>query len=323
MILITGATGFLGSELYRQLFLSDKNSIRCTKRAASVTPEILLPFAKQINWVEADLLEIDALNEALQDVTIVYHCAALVSFDPALKKNLIKTNVEGTANLVNLCIEKGIRLLHVSSIAAIGEGKSGELINENHHLEKTPKENAYAISKYESEMEVWRGIAEGLNAVIVNPSLIIGKNAGKEGTGQIFETVRKGLKFYTSGSCGLVDVEDVAKIMILLMESKISNERFIINAENWLYKDLFEETATCFNLKPPAQEAKPWMLEIAWRASALGTLFTGKKIGVDKISAQAASRIQDYDNSKVKEALSFEFKLVKKSIQEICEAIKV
>ena len=322
MILVTGATGFLGSELCRQLFLSGKNSIRCTKRSTSIVPEILLPFSKQLIWVEADLLEIDALNEALEGVTEVYHCAALVSFDPSLKKKLIKNNVEGTANLVNLCVEKNIRLLHVSSIAAVGEGKPGELINENHHLEETPKENAYAISKYESEMEVWRGMAEGLDAVIVNPSLIIGKNAGKQGTGQIFETVRKGLNFYTSGSCGLVDVEDVAKTMILLMESKISSERFIINAENWNYKKLFEDAAHCFGVKPPAREAKPWMLELAWRASALGTLFTGKKMGVDKISAQSASRIQDYDNRKLKEAIGFEFKPVKQTIEEICEALK-
>jgi len=322
MILVTGATGFLGSKLCRQLFLSGKNSIRCTKRSTSIVPEILLPFSKQLIWVEADLLEIDALNEALEGVTEVYHCAALVSFDPSLKKKLIKNNVEGTANLVNLCVEKNIRLLHVSSIAAVGEGKPGELINENHHLEETPKENAYAISKYESEMEVWRGMAEGLDAVIVNPSLIIGKNAGKQGTGQIFETVRKGLNFYTSGSCGLVDVEDVAKTMILLMESKISSERFIINAENWNYKKLFEDAAHCFGVKPPAREAKPWMLELAWRASALGTLFTGKKMGVDKISAQSASRIQDYDNRKLKEAIGFEFKPVKQTIEEICEALK-
>jgi len=322
MILVTGATGFLGSELCRQLFLSGKNSIRCTKRSTSIVPEILLLFSKQLIWIEADLLEIDALNEALEGVTEVYHCAALVSFDPSLKKKLIKNNVEGTANLVNLCVEKNIRLLHVSSIAAVGEGKPGELINENHHLEETPKENAYAISKYESEMEVWRGMAEGLDAVIVNPSLIIGKNAGKQGTGQIFETVRKGLNFYTSGSCGLVDVEDVAKTMILLMESKISSERFIINAENWNYKKLFEDAAHCFGVKPPAREAKPWMLELAWRASALGTLFTGKKMGVDKISAQSASRIQDYDNRKLKEAIGFEFKPVKQTIEEICEALK-
>ncbi|MGI4803641.1 MAG: NAD-dependent epimerase/dehydratase family protein [Janthinobacterium lividum] len=321
MILITGATGFLGSEVCRQLNLGGKNSIRCTKRTSSKIPEILIPYQHKIVWVEADLLEIDALKEALQNVTEVYHCAALVSFDPSLKKKLIQNNVEGTANLVNLCVENGIRLLHVSSIAAIGEGKFGELINENHHLEETPKDNAYAMSKYESEMEVWRGIAEGLDAVIVNPSLIIGKSAGKEGTGQIFETVRKGLKFYTSGSCGLVDVEDVAKAMILLMESQIRSERFILNAENWLYKKLFTEIAGNFNIKPPQTEAKSWMLELAWRASALGTVFTGKKMGVDKISAQAASRIQDYDNRKIKKAIGFEFKPLQESIRQICEVL--
>ena len=322
MILVTGATGFLGSEVCRQLISAGKNSIRCTKRASSVVPKLLLPFQNQINWVEADLLEIDVLNEALQGVTQVYHCAALVSFDHSLKKKLIQNNVEGTANLVNLCVEKGIRLLHVSSIAAVGEAKPGELINENHYLEETPKDNAYAMSKYESEMEVWRGMAEGLDAVIVNPSLIIGKNAGTTGTGQIFETVRQGLKFYTSGSCGLVDVEDVAKTMILLMESTVSNQRFIINAENWGYKKLFEETANCFGVKPPTFEAKPWMLELAWRASALGTVFTGKKMGVDKISAQSASRIQDYDNGKVKAAIGFVFKPVRETIKEICEVLK-
>ncbi|RYE30659.1 MAG: NAD-dependent epimerase/dehydratase family protein [Sphingobacteriaceae bacterium] len=323
MILITGATGFLGSEVCRQLILAGKNSIRCIKRTSSKIPELLVPHQHKINWVEADLLEIDALKEALQGVTQVYHCAALVSFDPSLKKKLIQNNVEGTANLVNLCVENGIRLLHVSSIAAVGEGKPGELINENHHLEESPKDNAYAMSKYESEMEVWRGMAEGLDAVIVNPSLIIGKNAGTSGTGQIFETVRKGLKFYTSGSCGLVDVEDVAKAMILLMESQIRSERFILNAENWLYKKLFTEIAQNFNVKPPQTEAKPWMLELAWRASALGTVFTGKKMGVDKISAQAASRIQDYDNSKVKTALGFTFKPLQQSIQEICAVMKL
>ena len=321
MILVTGATGFLGSEVCRQLILGGKNSIRCTKRASSKIPEMLLPFQHKIVWVEADLLEINALKEALPGVTQVYHCAALVSFDPSLKKKLIQNNVEGTANLVNLCTENGIRLLHVSSIAAIGEGKAGELINENHHLEETPKDNAYAISKYESEMEVWRGMAEGLDAVIVNPSLIIGKNAGKEGTGQIFETVRNGFKiFILSGSCGLVDAEDVAKAMILLMESKIRSERFILNAENWnCAKNSLHGDCPKLQRKT-ASKPKPnpgcWNWPGAHRQSVL--FFTGKKMGVDKISAQAASRVQDYDNRKIKAAIGFEFKPVKQSIREIC-----
>ena len=243
MILVTGATGFLGAEVALQLIEAGKN-IRCTKREASVIPEILKPFDKKIEWVNADLADIDKLGIALQGTTQVYNCAAWVSLKQADKKPMIITNVNGTANLVNLCMEHKARLVHVSSVAAIGLAKPGELITENHHLDQATETDGYAISKLESEMEVWRGIAEGLDAVIVNPSIIIGKNAGTRGSGQLFETVRNGLKFYTAGSSGFVDVEDVAKCMIALMNSGIRAERFIINAENRDYKQITAEIAS-------------------------------------------------------------------------------
>ncbi|MEO6977808.1 MAG: NAD-dependent epimerase/dehydratase family protein, partial [Mucilaginibacter sp.] len=171
MILVTGATGFLGSEVALQL-LQQGNSIRCTRRSQSLIPDILLPYP--IQWVEADMLDIFALEDALKDVTQVYHCAAWVSLKQADKKPMINANVMGTANLVNLCALQNIRLVHVSSVAAIGLAKPGDLITENHHLDQATESDGYAISKLESEMEVWRGIAEGMDAVIVNPSIIIG-----------------------------------------------------------------------------------------------------------------------------------------------------
>ncbi|MGV8877499.1 MAG: NAD-dependent epimerase/dehydratase family protein [Sphingobacteriaceae bacterium] len=320
MILITGATGFLGSELARQLAKKDKK-VRCLKRKLSVIPEILHDYAADIEWFEADILDLFALEDALDGVTQVYHCAAIVSFNPADKKRMIKANVEGTANLVNLCNLKHIRLLHVSSIAAIGEGKPNELINENHIIEYSKDSNAYAVSKYESEMEVWRGIAEGLDAVIVNPSIIIGAAAGAEGSGKIFETVRKGLKFYTAGSCGLVDVQDVASSMVMLMNSDVTRERFIINAENVTYKSLFETTANFFNIPKPQIFAKPWMMEIAWRASRLLSFFNGGKVGLDKISAKAASSHKDYDASKIKNATGIKFRPIDDAIREICDQL--
>ncbi|EHQ26785.1 NAD-dependent epimerase/dehydratase family protein [Mucilaginibacter paludis] len=322
MILVTGATGFLGSELAKQL-AAQGNNLVCIKRGTSVVPDILKPFTTQIKWVEADILDVFALDDALTGITQVYHCAAWVSFNPAHKKMMIKTNVEGTANLVNLCNQYGIRMVHVSSIAAIGEAKPGELISEKNHLEETPHENAYAISKYESEMEVWRGIAEGLNAVIVNPSLIIGASAGVNGSGKIFQTVYKRLKYYTPGSCGFVDVEDVAKSMILLMDSGITEQRYIVNAENWLYKDLFTETARNFKVPPPTSEAKSWMLNLAWRFSAVWGLLSGKPKGVDKISAQAASKKLNYDNAKLIKATGITFKPLSLSIKQICLALSV
>jgi dihydroflavonol-4-reductase len=268
MILITGATGFLGSELAMQL-AKQGNSLRCTKRASSSIPQILLPFAAQIEWVDADLLDIFALDEALEGITQVYHCAAWVSLKRTDKKPMIRTNIRGTANLVDLCLSRQIRLVHVSSVAAIGLAKPGELTAENDHLDLDREDDGYAISKLESEMEVWRGIAEGLKAVIVNPSIIIGANVGTKGSGQLFETVRKGLKFYTSGSCGFVDVEDVAKSMIALMNSQLTAERYIISAENRNYQQLTAEIAEDFGIKPPSIHAGAFSMAIAWRGAAL------------------------------------------------------
>ncbi|MDB5156872.1 MAG: NAD-dependent epimerase/dehydratase family protein [Mucilaginibacter sp.] len=319
MVLITGATGFLGSELAKQL--ADKGeTVRCTKRETSIIPMLLLPYT-QIEWVVADMLDIFALEDALAGITQVYHCAAWVSLRQAEKAPMIRTNVNSTANLVNLCLDRNIKLVHVSSIAAIGQAKPGELINENHHLEIATENDGYAISKLESEMEVWRGIAEGLNAVIVNPSLIIGANAGTEGSGQLFETVRKGLKFYTQGTAGFVDVEDVAKCMIALMESDITEQRYIISAENRNYKDLTAEIAKGFNVPPPDKLAKPWMMELAWRGAAAYAYLTRRSPAIDKIAAKSASQIRDFDNSKIKSAINIQFKPISKSIMEICERL--
>lgn len=319
MILVTGATGFLGSEVAKQI-AEGGDKLVCIKRAASVIPDLLKPLLN-ITWLDADILDVFALEDAMQGVTQVYHCAAIVSFNPAEGKNMISNNVQGTANIVNLCNEFNIRLVHVSSVAAIGEAKPGELITENNHLEDTLHQDAYAISKYESEMEVWRGIAEGLNAVIVNPSMIIGPNAGTKGTGQIFEKVRTGFKYYTTGCIGFVDVEDVAKSMIALMDTGIQAERFIISAENWNYKELFAHTAQGFGIKAPQSEATPRMLGWAWRLSAVWNFLTGRHAGIDKVSAQAATKNLNYSNAKIKKATGIEFKPIDQSIVQITGAL--
>jgi len=320
MILVTGATGFLGAEVARQLAKQGLR-VRCTRRPTSKNPEILKPF-DNIEWIEADMMDLFALEEALKDVTQVYHCAAWVSLKQADKEPMINTNVKGTANVVDLCMEQNIRLVHVSSVAAIGLAKPGDMITENHHLDLATETDGYAISKLESEMEVWRGIAEGLNAVVVNPSIIIGADAGKAGSGALFETVRNGLKFYTEGSCGFVDVEDVAKCMIALMNTDICGERYIISAENRGYQQITKEIAEGFGVKPPAMLAKPWMLGLAWRAMRLVSFITRKSPAIDKISAQAASMTRDYDNSKIKKAIGIEFKPISQTIKEICERLK-
>ena len=319
MILITGATGFLGAELTQQL-TSQGLRVRALKRETGKIPD-LLKGNNNIEWFETDINDLATLEEAFEGVKQVYHCAAVVSFNPKDKARMIHVNIEGTSNVVNLCVEYAARLVHVSSVAALGEPKKGAEITEDDYWEYSPHVHTYAISKYESEMEVWRGISEGLDAVIVNPSVIIGANAGHQGSGALFKLVQDGLSFYTNGSTGLVDVSDVAKSMILLMNSEQQAERFTISAANLSYKELFTTIARGFGMKAPTREAKPWMLGIAWRAASVASLFTGRSFGLTSDTAKSSTSSSYYSNSKIKNTIGIAFKPLEQSISEVCAAL--
>lgn len=319
MILVTGATGFLGSELVGQLTRQGKK-VRALKREKSSLP-VLLRDNKLIEWFIADINDLASLEDAFEDITQVFHCAALVSFDPQDKAELLKVNIEGTSNVANLCVEKGARLVHVSSVAALGEPKKGMQITEDDYWEYDPKVHSYAISKYEGEMEVWRSIAEGLDAVIVNPSVIIGANAGYEGSGAIFGLIKKGLGYYTGGATGIVDVEDVAKSMILLMDSDISGERFTISSENYYYKQFFSEIAAGFGVKAPQKEATPWMMGLAWRAAKALSVFTGKSPALTSDAARSSLNVSLYSNDKIIKSTGINFKPLHQSILEVCAGL--
>ncbi|RZK37306.1 MAG: NAD-dependent epimerase/dehydratase family protein [Pedobacter sp.] len=321
MILVTGGTGFLGSELIKQL--TDKGlAVRALKREKSKIPA-LINDVKLIEWFVADINEPSHLEDAFEHITKVYHCAAFVSLSSKHKKQLFHVNIDGTSNIVNLCIENNCKLLHVSSVAALGLAKKGiKEITEKDFWEYDAKAHAYGLSKYEGEMEVWRGINEGLNAVIVNPSVIIGKNAGFEGSGAIFKLVKGGFPFYTNGASGFVDVEDVAKAMILLMDAPVSGERYIISAGDIHYQNLFTEIALGFGVKPPTKEAKPWMLGIAWRALKFVSIFSSNEPSITKDTAKSSITLSYYNNNKVIEQTGIEFKPVEQSIREITQHLK-
>ncbi len=321
MILVTGATGFLGSVLTRNL-IEQGESVRALKRSNSKIPEFL-QNKKNVEWVEGDVNDLFSLEAALEGITQVYHTAATISFQPKDKANMLRTNVEGTANLVNLCLEKPhIRMLHVSSVAALGKAKAGQLIDENTFWDDANQPSAYALSKHLSEMEVWRGIAEGLDALIVNPSIIIGKECGWKGSGSLFSTVDRGLSRYPLGSCGLVTVTDVAMAMIQLMKSSISAERFVLNGENWLYKDLFQEIARQFGTKGPQKEVKEWQLLLAASVLQWVGRISGKTFGLTKETARSASKISEFSTEKIKKAIDFQFSPIRQSIAEICHSLK-
>lgn len=316
MILITGGTGFLGSTLIKQLI--DRGiDVIATKRAQSTIPAVLLS-SSLIQWVDADINNYFELEEALEGVTQVYHCAALVSYQKKDAKSLFKVNVEGTAHLVNLCLEKNIRLLHVSSIAALGEHKADKLISEEDPWEHSPSTSNYALSKYQAEMEVWRGITEGLEAVIVNPSLILGAAAGSKGSGAIFSMINKGLKFYPKGSVGVVDVEDVAAIMILLMDKHdIRAERYIINHLNISNKDLLSVASVLMKRPEPTIEVSETLLQIASVVSGMLSFFSKSASSLTKESAAASSAQLQYSNAKLQSLLNFRYRPLEETLKEI------
>lgn len=320
MILITGATGFLGAELTRQLTKSG-HKVRALKRESSLIPA-MLERDPLIEWFVADINDLASLEDAFDGVNQVYHCAALVSFKPKDKFNMIRVNIEGTSNIVNLCVEYGARLVHVSSVAALGEPKKGAVvITEDDYWEYNAHVHAYAISKYEGEMEVWRSIAEGLDAVIVNPSVIIGASSGFQGTGAIFKLIKKGLSFYTRGATGFVDVEDVAKSMIALMQGSLTAERFTISAQNMHYQEFFQKIADGFGVEAPKREAKPWMMALAWRAAKLKSVFTGKAASLTHDAAKSSLHESFYSNEKIKNTIDIQFKPLDQSITEVCAAL--
>ncbi len=319
MILVTGGTGFLGSYLLQALVKAGK-PVRALYRQR--IPEQLDAVKNSIEWVQGDVLDVGALEEAMQGVEQVYHCAAVVSFQPDRRVQMMKVNVEGTANVVNLALDAGVRkLVHVSSVAALGRAREQAAITEKSSWEESTNNSYYAISKHLSEMEIWRGIAEGLNAVIVNPSIILGSGFWHDGSGMLLKNAWKEFPYYTEGINGFVDVKDVVEVMTQLMESQIKAERFVLNAGNWPYRRLFTVMAEALGKKPPHIAARPWMAELVWRAAKIKGWFTGKRPLITKETARTAQLKVYYDAGRIQEALpGFRFRPLEDTVREISAA---
>lgn len=325
MILITGATGLLGSRLLYDL-VSAGQRVRAMKRPSSrmiCTDRYFEGSALNhplIEWVDADLDDIFSVESALEGITDVYHCAAKVSFQPGDREMMQRTNASGTANLVNLCLEKNIRkFCHVSSVAAIGRTGDGIIRNEESDWKTSGHNSFYAVSKYSAEREVWRGIAEGLSAVIVNPGLIIGPGNWKTDSSMIIRKVWKGLSFYTDGVNGLIDVADASKSMISLMNSDIHSERFILVAENFPLREMVNIIADTLGKKRPVIHAGPFLTSLAWRAEYLRSLFNNSKPVITRETAASAQHKSYYSNEKIRKATGIEFSDIKESLKKTSE----
>lgn len=319
MILVTGGTGFLGSNLLRALVQAGK-PVRALYRKQ--IPAQVADIQQQVEWVQGDVLDTGALEDAMQGVEQVYHCAAVVSFQPAQRDYMLKINIEGTANVVNLALDAGVqKLVHVSSVAALGRARQQAQITEAAAWEESKNNSNYAISKHLSEMEIWRGIAEGLDAVIVNPSIILGSGYWHDGSGMLLKNAWKEFPYYTEGINGFVDVQDVVEIMMRLMDSNITAERYVVSAENWPYRQLFTHMAQALGKKPPHIATKPWMAGLVWRLEKIKGMLTGKKPLLTRETARTAQLKVYYNSDKLLQALpAFRYKPLEQTIREISAA---
>jgi len=327
--IVTGASGLVGAHLLVQLVKNNVYTIATKQENSNIQlVEDLFDwykishndYKKYVQWKVVDIKDIEALDELIQPNFDVYHCAAMVSFIEADKDAMFETNITGTANVVEVCLQKKIRkLCYVSSVATLSINKGETTLHENSYWKNIGNETNYAISKQQAEMHVWRGIEEGLHAVIVNPTVIIGPHNFASGSAKMIETSAKGLKFYTNGVTGFVSANDVAKCLILLMKSNIESERFVLNSENMPYKLFFETSAKYLNVKAPSILVTPLLAALAWRVEKLRCLFSNQKPFITKETANASLQQRNYLSYKIEKTLNFSFENMETVIENTCK----
>ncbi|MBS7231781.1 NAD-dependent epimerase/dehydratase family protein [Flavobacterium psychroterrae] len=330
MVLVTGGTGLVGAHLLLHLIENGENvrAIYRNQNNIKKTKSVFELYKKEdlfekINWLEADILDVPSLEIAFIDIQYVYHSAALISFDPKDEELLRKTNIEGTANMVNFSIAKGIKkFCFVSSIAALGDIAPHETyITEETDWNPEKPHSDYAISKYGAEMEVWRGLQESLDVIILNPGVILGPvptaKICAQGSAELYTKVANGLSFYTLGSTGFIAINDVVKIAHELMKSDIKNERFTLISDNIVFRDILNTIADALKAKKPTIHAKPLLMNFLWMADLIfATLFFQKR-RITKATAKASYSKNLYSNEKIKTALGTVFLDVHQYIKDV------
>ena len=331
MILVTGGTGLVGAHLLfslckdRQLcraIYRDVKGLEAVKKLFISYGDLDLARYKTIEWVLGDILDLEGLRIAFKEVNTVYHCAAHISFDPSAYKILKSVNVTGTANMVNLALDfKVSAFCYVSSIAALGKSDTQKHITEETDWNISDP-NVYALTKYQAELEVWRGIWEGLSATIINPGVILGPGFWKKGSGKLFSFAHKGSPFYFPGGSGFVGVNDVVNAMLLSVKTKKWGERFICVSENISYQELFGYMADGFRLKKPTYQLPFWVLEILWRLDFIKGLFLKSDRKITKHTLKGLRSRDFYDSNKSSQMLPMEYTPINKIIAECCKLFK-
>ncbi|WP_299058948.1 NAD-dependent epimerase/dehydratase family protein [uncultured Polaribacter sp.] len=328
MILVTGGTGLVGAHLLYHLVQMDEN-IRAIYRSEDTIEKVKEVFsfytdddalASKIEWFKADITDVPAMIPAFVGVQKVYHCAALISFDPKDYIEMRKVNIHGTAIIANLSIDVKVeKICFVSSIASLGDSLKGAIITEENDWNPQDENSDYSITKFGAEMEIWRASQEGVEVVIVNPGVILGSGFWQKGSSTLFSKIYNGFNYYTEGVTGFVSVTDVVSAMVQLMNSTVKNERFILVSENKTFKEIFFSMANAFGKKTPSIKIKPWQTAIFWRVSWLLSKITRKTPLLSKYSAKSAHSVSKYTSEKIEERLNFQFEKIETVIKRVCK----
>jgi nucleoside-diphosphate-sugar epimerase len=328
MILVTGATGLVGGHLLWHLLQENEQIVAIRRKTSDIQPLKNIfrfytdkpeKFLERVLWRTADVLDRESLENAMLEISEVYHCAAVVSLSNN-PDNIHEINVQGTRNMVEVSMKWQIRrFCFVSSIAAYGTNENDLPVNENSKWEDNKTRSPYARSKFFSEQEVWKAISNGLNAVIVNPGVILGYSGTNTGSSQIFSVVRKGLPFYIDGGSGYVCVGDVVRAMIILMKSDVHSERYILVEGNYSNYEILQKIAKAFGKNPP-------FIKINHRLIfAFGVVveFTGKILSfkpfIDRNLARSATNRSYYSSEKIIREFGFKFSSLETCIDKTCK----
>jgi len=318
MILITGANGIVGSAICRK-FVNAGLEVAILRRPSS-NLSTLTEIKDKIEIFEGDILDILSLEKAMQRADAVIHCAAMVSLHSRDKKKMFKVNIEGTKNLVNLSLKYGVKeFVQISSVAALGRNKGVTVIDENSKWTNSELDSAYAESKYLAEIEVWRGIEEGLNALIVNPSVVLGRGNPDHSSAQIFKYIMEGNYFYTEGQVNYIDARDVAESVFRLWQCKAFGERFILNAGTTTYKNLFSLIAKEMNKRTPSIKVNSTLLRAAFVFEKLKSFFTGKPSLITRETILLSEMEFFFDNKKLLSTIELNFQTLEDTIKWSCE----
>lgn len=330
MNLVTGATGIIGSHVVLKLLQDKKPVIACKQKNSDLRKvEKLFSFYDQkslfekITWKDVDVCDIFSIEEALENVDHVYHCAGFVSFNKKDRKKLFQINETGTSNVIAASLYKNVKALcHVSSIATLNNLDHKEALHENVFWKTNGKESDYALSKYNAEREVWRAMEEGLNAVIVNPGVVLSPGFWDQSSSRLFETCYKGNMFYTLGSAGYISAKDTAALMIELIEKKHYGNRYILVENNYTFKTILDMVSVGLGKSKTSVNAGKILLQTGRFFNYFSSKITGKEQVLTKAIINSALNKQTYLNTKIRAAINYNFVPIEAEIKDICRFFK-